>query len=160
MDSESSRCADCGLPIVDGVAECQRRFDELLAMHFGNPLYFSVHRLFVDAYCLQHPDRGCISFKSLASHLAHMCWSVERSGSSAVPSEMIRRWVERHPDLEKPPLPISRGTLTIADIVATSPGEHQESVRQWARDIWGAYASLHATARNWVTLAFNQRRGT
>jgi hypothetical protein len=34
--------------------------DEVLALHFGNAAYFGVHRLFVDTYCLQHPDRYCV----------------------------------------------------------------------------------------------------
>jgi hypothetical protein len=108
---DASTCSDCGLPQSDGVPACRALFDEVLAQHFENPAYFGVHRLFVDVYCLQHPDRGCISFKSFAAHAAHLCWSVERGGSRAVPSEPIRHWVERHPQLEKPALPRGRGTM-------------------------------------------------
>src|SRR5262245_2856337 len=137
MDSkgkDSPRCADCGLPVQDGVPECARLFDEVLAQHFTSAAHFGVHRLFVDAYCLQHPDRGCISFKSFAAHSAHLCWSLERGGSRAIGSERIRRWVERHPDLSKPPLPDSRGTITIAEVVrAATPPEHHQAVERWAQ---------------------------
>jgi hypothetical protein len=158
MNSDRERpttCADCGLPISGGVAECQTLFDELLAMHFTSPAYFGVHRLFVDAYCVQHPDRGCISFKSLAAHLAHLCWSLERGGGRAVPSEPIRRWVERHPHLPKPPLPEQRGTVTIAEVArATTPADHHAAVVRWAQATWDAYADLQPTARHWVDSAF------
>jgi hypothetical protein len=131
--------------------------DELLALHFSNASYFGVHRLFVDTYCLQHPDRYCASFKSLAAHLAHLCWTLEHGGTRAVPSEPIRRWVERNPHLQKPRLPSFRGSMTLADVVAAStPAEHHRAVEQWARATWDAYADLHTTARHWVTLALAQ----
>lgn len=148
------RCDGCGLSIAGGTTGCQSIMDEQLALHFGNAAYFGVHRLLVDAYSLQHPDRYCVSFKSLAAHLAHLCWTVERGGSRAVPSEAIRRWVERHPHLEKPPLPESRGTVTIADVArASTPAEHHRAVERWAAATWEAYAPLQSTARHWVDLA-------
>ncbi len=126
----------------------------------GQPeTYFGVHRLFVDIYCLQHPDQGCVSFKSLAAHLAHLCWSLEFKGNRAVPSEAIRRWVERHPHLEKPALPEHRGRMTVADVAkAENPAAHHQAVEQWARSTWDAYADLQSTARHWVTLAYEGDR--
>jgi hypothetical protein len=128
--------------------------DEILALHFSNVAYFGVHRLFVDVYSVQHPDRYCVSFKSLAAHLAHLCWSIEYQGSRAVPSEAIRRWVERHPQLEKPALPASRGALTIGDVAkAADAAAHHRGVQAWAQAAWDAHADLHAVARHWVTSA-------
>jgi hypothetical protein len=150
----TDRCTQCGLPIESGVPKCKTLFDEILALQFTHALYFGVHRLFVDAYCLQHPDHGCVSFKSFAAHLAHLCWSLERGGSRAVPNEQIRRWVERHPHLAKPPLPREHGALTIAH-VARSPSAdaHHRAVEEWARAVWAAYQPLHSLARTWVDLA-------
>jgi hypothetical protein len=128
--------------------------DELLARHFSDATYFGVHRLFVDTYCLQHPDRYCASFKSLAAHLSHLCWSLERGGSRAIPSEALRRWVERHPGLPKPELPAFRGALTISHVAkAPDAAAHGLAVNEWARDTWDAYSALHTTARQWVELA-------
>jgi hypothetical protein len=132
--ASSSQCGGCGLVVSGGTAGCQAIMDELLALHFSDVRYFGVHRLFVDTYCLQHPDRYCVSFKSLAAHLAHLCWSIEHSGSAAVPSEAIRRWVEHHPHLDKPDLPARRGVLTIADVAAASdPAAHHRAVQDGAR---------------------------
>jgi hypothetical protein len=128
--------------------------DELLARHFSEAAYFGVHRLFVDTYCLQHPDRYCASFKSLAAHLSHLCWSLEHGGSRAIPSEALRRWVERHPGLTKPALPDFRGTLTISHVArAPDVAAHSLAVDEWARSTWDAYSALHSTARHWVELA-------
>ena len=65
-----NRCEGCGLQVAGGTAGCQAILDQLLALHFGNATYFGVHRLFIDTYGLQHPERYCASFKSLAG------WSV------------------------------------------------------------------------------------
>ena len=154
----SDRCAGCGLTIAGGTAACQALMDELSARHFSDATYFGAHRLFVDAYCLQHPDRYCVSFKSLAAHLAHLCWSLERGGSRAVPSERIRKWVERHPHLEKPRLPAFRGEVTVIAVAqATTPAEHQREVDRWAKSTWDAHASVHAAARAWVDEALRTR---
>jgi hypothetical protein len=105
---------------------------------------------------MQHPDHGCVSFKSFAAHAMHLCWSLERGGSRALPSEGLRQWVERHPDWEKPVLPANRGELTIADVAYASPAEHHDAVSRWAADVWSAYAELHSTVRHWIDLAFTE----
>jgi hypothetical protein len=53
----------------------------LLARDFTDAAYFRVHRMIVDTYCLQHPDRYCVSAKSLAAHLTGLCWLIEHGGS-------------------------------------------------------------------------------
>ena len=152
-------CGGCGLTVPGGTAGCQSLMDECLALHFTQPAYFGVHRLFVDVYCVQHPERYCISFKSLAAHLGHLCWTLEHGGTRATPSEAIRKWVERHPHLEKPPLPAFRGAVTI-DLIhrAETPADHHEAVQRWAHSTWEAYAELHAIARRWVCSAFDEFR--
>ena len=116
-NSPDSRCSGCGLLVQDGTAGCQRIADELWAREFGDVTYFRVHRLTVDTYCLQHPDRYCASPKSLAAHLTGLCWLLERDGSRATGSQALRRWLNGAVRLEKPPLPASRGRLTVADVL-------------------------------------------
>jgi Family of unknown function (DUF5946) len=152
-----SRCAGCGLEIEGGADGCRAILNEMLALHFGNAAYFGAHRLFVDTYAVQHPDSYCVSFKSMAAHLAHLCWSLEHGGSRAVPSEAIRRWVERHPGLEKPPLGRVPYRVTVADVAGTSvAAEHHRAVLRWARATWEAHAELHATVRLWVKWALEE----
>ena|SRR5262244_2043292 len=66
------KCPDCGAP-VGGREECQKLFDEVIAREFSSPAYFGVHRITVDCYALQPPDRYCASFKSFAAHLSGLC---------------------------------------------------------------------------------------
>jgi Family of unknown function (DUF5946) len=79
----ADQCAGCGLAVPGGRAGCQSIMDELLALHFSDATYFGVHRLFVDTYCLPHPGQYCVSFKSLAAHLAHLCWSLEHQAEQS-----------------------------------------------------------------------------
>ena len=162
-EGSTEPCSGCGLQVPGGATGCQSIMDTLLALQFSHPAYFAVHRLFVDTYSMQHPERYCVSFKSLAAHLAHLCWSLECGGSRALPSEGIRRWVERQADSVKPALPELRGTVTIDSVArTTTPAEHHQAVEIWARATWEAYASLHSTARHWVDLALGgeKRRST
>src|SRR5688572_5210983 len=150
-------CSGCGIVITGGAMGCKALFDEQLALHVTDVTYFAIHRLFVDAYSLQH-DPYIASFKSFAAHLAHLCWSLEYGGSRAVPSEPIRAWVERNPTLEKPPLPARRGVVTIADVAAAAnAAAHRMAVDQWAKSVWDAYAALQPLAREWVGAALREK---
>jgi hypothetical protein len=123
------RCAGCGLVVPDGTAGCQRIIDEIWAREFGGVSYFRVHRMTVDTYCLQHPERYCASAKSLAAHLTGLCWLLEMEGLRAVGSEALRRWLNGAVRLEKPDVPSFRGRLTVASVRdAADPEAHARAV--------------------------------
>ena len=107
-------------------------------------------RLTIDVYCLQHPDRYCVSAKSLAAHLTGVCWALERGISEGGLRELQRR-LETRRDLVKPPIPATRGKLTVADIAqVVGPVDYMNALDRWARSTWAAYADLHETARAWI----------
>lgn len=144
-------CTGCGLVIENGTAGCHALFEEMTLRDFSDVRYGRVHRVLVDAYCLQHPERYCISAKSLAAHLCGTCDTVERNGSSGEINERLRRWLDGPGRLTKPPLPAFRGSVTIGDVAAAAtPEDHYAAVERWSRDVWAAYASLHAIARQWL----------
>jgi hypothetical protein len=126
-------------------------FHRLLARDFSDPTYFRVHRMLVDTYALQHPDRYCRSAKSFAAHLAGLAGLLEDGGSRAVGDERLRRWLDGPARLDRPTPPDDRGALTIADVAcASGPAEHAAAVERWARSTWAAYAPLHHLARRWL----------
>lgn len=161
MKETSERCSGCGLAVRGGEAGCQEIFDGQLARDFSDVAYFGVHRMLVDTYALQHPDRYCASAKSLAAHLTGLCWLVEHGGSRAVGSEALRRWLNGGPRLEKPEVPSFRGRLTIGDLPqGEDAGAHAQAVDCWARSTWEAYSALHPLARQWILQALTgQGRG-
>ncbi len=151
----TARCLGCGLLVRGGTSGCQAMMDELLARDFSDVTYFRYHRMFVDIYCLQHPDRYCISAKSLAAHLTGLCWFIDNDGSRAVGSESLRRWLNGTPPMEKPEIPSFRGERTIADVRDAPDSEaYGQAVELWARSTWKAYSILHSLARQWIQQAF------
>jgi hypothetical protein len=144
-------CEGCGLRVEGGTAGCQAMFDEFRAREMSElaPSYAST-RLTVDVYCLQHPERYCVSAKSLAAHLTGLGWAVERGGGEWG-LRALQRWLDSAPKLTKPALPERRGELTIADLAGAS--DYLEAQDRWARSTWAAYHELHETARAWIDAA-------
>ncbi|MGZ3699647.1 MAG: DUF5946 family protein [Bdellovibrionota bacterium] len=149
----SDRCSGCGMGIEGGTAGCGEIFNAFLERDFSDPAYFRYHRMVVDTYSLQHPDRYCASAKSLAAHLAGIYWMMEKSDARAVGSEALQRWLNGKSALVKPKLPAFRGKITIADVRAATPDQYGKAVETWARETWRAYASLHEVAREWIEAA-------
>ena len=147
-------CEGCGLHVAGGTAGCQAMFDEFRAREMSElaPSYAST-RLSVDVYCLQHPDRYCVSAKSLAAHLTGVGWAVERGGGEWG-LRQLQRWLDTGPKLQKPALPAGRGALTIADVAgAKDTDAYTGALDRWARSTWTAYSELHEIARSWIDAA-------
>jgi hypothetical protein len=158
--AEADRCAGCGLEIAGGTAGCQALFERLVGRDFTEVAYFTVHRMMVDVYALQHAERTCKSAKSFAAHLCGLCDLLERGASRAIGSDPLRAWLDGPTELERPQPPDFRGALTIAEVAAAEgPTEHARRVEAWARSTWEAYAPLHELAREWLDRAFAARRG-
>lgn len=144
-------CSGCGLVVKGGTKGCHEIFERLGARDFGNAAYSSVHRLMVDTFSLQHPDRYCKSAKSFAAHFTGLCAILEKGASPAVGNERLRRWLERRPRIQKPPAPPFRGKLTVGDVGgASDPDTYAAEVGRWARSTWEAYETLHPLAREWI----------
>lgn len=157
-DGASNVCSGCGLVVPNGTAGCHAIYDKLLVVDYSDAAYGQFHRMKVDAYCLQHPERYCISAKSLAAHLVGLCCAFEhRDDLSAL--DALQRWLSTNPSLEKPHLPSNRGAVTIADVYATTDLEaHNCAVQRWARSAWEAYSVLHPLAHRWLQDALACRR--
>jgi hypothetical protein len=153
--TESLECCNgCGLLIKGSTEACQAIFEELMERSFNDGLYFSVHRMVVDTYSLQHPDRYCKSAKSLAAHLCGLCQIIEEGANRAVGEEILRRWLDGRVSLNKPEIPEFRGELTIGDVrEAPDPLAYAEVVERWAVSTWQAYSPLHDLARKWLRRA-------
>ena len=144
-------CADCGAAVAEGRAGCLQIFEEILAREFSDYRYGKIHRLTVDAYSLQHPERYMRSGKSFAAHLTGMCAALEYEDALAV-NRAVQKWASTNPQIEKPAwLPARRGNITITYIhSAADAEEHIERVREWARAVWRAWSEHHALARQLI----------
>ncbi|MFZ0415001.1 MAG: DUF5946 family protein [Candidatus Acidiferrales bacterium] len=157
-DAAPNACSECGARIEGGRAGCQALFNELGARDFSDPRFGAMHELFVDAYCMQHPEPYCHSAKSYAAHLTRLCCGLEFGGKKHV-YDAIPRWLNANNKLEKPGTPAARGTMTIADVrTATTHEEYKQLVLSWAKCVWEAYASQHDLARRWLQDALAAKR--
>lgn len=159
-DGSTDACEGCGLVIDGGTAACQGLFEEILAQDFSDALRFGVHRMMVDTYSLQHPDRYCRSAKSLAAHLVGLCAILEAGASRAVGPAELRAWLDGPSPVSKPDIPPSRGALTIDHLRHRAPDEYARVVEEWAASTWSAYEPLHTLAREWLQRAMSESSPT
>jgi hypothetical protein len=63
----------------------------------------------------------------------------------------LRRWLNGERQIDKPPLPCFRGSLTVAVARdASDPLAYCEAVKRWAGATWEAYSGLHLLAHRWI----------
>jgi hypothetical protein len=151
-------CAGCGLQISGGTEGCQALFDEFrLRESVELATSYPSTRLTIDVYSVQHPDRYCVSAKSLAAHLTGLCWAVERGGGEWG-LRALQRWLDGPLEITKPVIPKNRGELTIADMATVvDASAYAAALDRWARSAWDAYSTLHEVAGSWVDDAVSQQ---
>lgn len=157
-----STCPGCGveLEVRDGPTHrylgstpaCWEKFGELLAREFGDTRYWPPHPLTVDAYAAQHPGlEATQTTHSAAFHLIGLCLVVERGVDLLDAARARQRTKGWHKTLAwlEPPVPL--GPVTVLDVLrATTPEEHDRSVRAWAESVWRAWRVHHETVRAWT----------
>jgi hypothetical protein len=150
----SEVCASCGLAVEGGTDGCQRVFESIGLREYEDVRFARYHRIVVDVYALQHPDRYGRSAKSFAAHLTGLCaWLEDEAGSQSV-NAAVQRWLSGPSPIERPALPTSYGTITIRELVREGdPVHYGVALRRWARSTWDAYAPLHAITRFWIAAA-------
>lgn len=162
--AKEARCPSCGAPDVEGLEGCHRLFEDLMSREFSQPELFRVHRLTVDCYSMQHPEKYMVSAKSWVAHVTGMCWSLEGDDGFEV-SVSLSRWLDGNPSLPRfsSPPPGKRGELTVQHVhSAPDSAGHVARVREWALSVWAAWAEHHEQAREWVRIAdqrFRPRKG-
>ncbi len=95
-------CHECGAAL-GGVDGCVAAINELLVRAQADAQYAGLYRLAFDCFCMQHPERQCVSAKSYAAHLMGLCHGLERH---AVPLTYwaIPKWLNTPRALVKPPV--------------------------------------------------------
>ena len=144
-------CSSCGLAVAGGIEGCQRLFESIGLREYEDMRFARYHRIVVDVYAMQHPDRYGRSAKSFAAHLTGLCAWLEDESTAMATNAAVQRWLNGPSLIAKPTPPPTYGALTIRELVDTDdPIRYGEALLEWARSTWVAYASLHATAREWI----------
>jgi hypothetical protein len=150
----SETCSSCGLAVAGGIDGCQRLFESIGLREYEDMRFGRYHRIVVDVYAMQHPDRYGRSAKSFAAHLTGLCaWLEDEAGAPEV-NAAVQRWLSGPSPIEKPSVPTTYGALTVRELVdEADPVRYGDALRRWARSTWDAYASLHSIARLWIATA-------
>jgi len=157
MPRATRACPGCGIEMprserhydrkFNASAECWSLFEEVLTAEFQNAVLFGqVHQLTVDAYAVQHAG-GVHPDKSVCIHLAGLYLVLERGVAPVEVPPRLQRLAQRASWPHLAP-PVARAGLTVYDVaLADSPESHARIVRDWAAQVWRAWAPHHDTAR-------------
>lgn len=135
---------------------CWAAYGEVLIREYTDPGYYSIHRLTVDSYAVQHPGQPSPqSIQSVAIHLISLCLVLEcgldlqrATQAMQITAKDKGRFVWLSP-------PQSPGTVTVADVrAAASVQKHQDLVRAWAASAWTAWSAHHAVIHAWLPAGF------
>jgi Family of unknown function (DUF5946) len=147
----------CGL---ESGQKCKELFEAILAKEFSDYRYGKIHRLTVDAYCLQHPDVYMVSAKSFAAHLVGMYCAMKYDGDADLLKD-LQKWLNGKKQLVKPAMLKEFGDLTISHLaVAKDADDHSKLVKEWAESAWESYAVYHDLAKDWIEKAQNKQQNS
>ncbi|MDP9251421.1 MAG: DUF5946 family protein [Chloroflexota bacterium] len=88
----SEVCAGCGVAVDGGTEGCQRLFESIGLHEYEDMRFARHHRIVVDVYAMQHPDRYGRSAKSFAAHLTGLCAWLEDEDDPIRYGGALRRW--------------------------------------------------------------------
>jgi hypothetical protein len=153
----SETCSSCGVAVAGGREGCQRLFESIGLREYEDMRFGRYHRIVVDVYAMQHPDRYCRSAKSFAAHLTGLCAWLDNEVESQSVNAAVQRWLSGPSPIEKPPQPTGYGAVTIRELVdEDDPLRYGDALRRWARSTWTAYAPFQAIARVWIVTALGE----
>lgn len=149
MEDSSSVCPGCGLrlpasggmtnPAYAASAECLKLFHELSFYTLSHRDPFFIHQVAVDAYMAQHgPDDGKpigITFALVGLYLLCEKGYTGREVQLAhiALAQTSKTW-------QRFTLPMPRGTMTVADVMAAAPGDERDAaMKKWAASVWDAW---------------------
>lgn len=142
-------CDGCQRKIAGGQDACREDFDRLMARNYSDPQLFRTHRLFVDTYALQHPDKFCVSAKAFYAHFLDLCAILERGASAATGYAPLQEWLNGEVCLEKPHIRSWHAGYTLEYLTdLNTPEAWSSSTLEWAKSVWSAYRKLHPWARH------------
>jgi len=163
MGTASIRCVGCGAlvpdivgpthPYMESSPGCWQTYGEVLAREYSNPDFRTLLRLTADTFAVQHPGQpSSQSIQSVCGHLMSLFLILERAASFSYADRALELALRETGRFRWLTPPSSLGEITVVDVRgSTSPAEHDQKVRAWARSTWSAWAPHHDTIREWIS---------
>ena len=157
-----SKCFSCGgefpelagpvYPYMKSTPGCWATFGEVLSREYSDRRYFSVHRLTVDSYAVQHPgstDRQ--SVQSVALHLIRLCMFLEHDLTAEKANDLMLEAGKYKNIFTRLSPPSDMGEITCADVAEMdTEKKHKQMTLEWARSSWEAWSLHHEKIRSWL----------
>jgi hypothetical protein len=133
---------------------CWAIYGEVLVKEYTDRRYYSIHRLTVDTYAVQHPGTPSRqTIQSVAIHLINLFLALERGYDFERATEAMRQALRHREEYVWLEPPASPGAMTVLDMAkAKNFPEHEGLVKRWAKSVWDAWSPHHETIRRWAGL--------
>ena len=137
---------------IGAVAGCWNIYGKVLAKEFSKSVKPVTHRLIVDTYAVQHPgNESQLTIQSVAVHLLGLFFILEKQFDVDTTNNLIKRALLQKDKFYWLNPPVTRGRITITDIYKSKTLEdHETQVRDWAKEVWSAWAEQHKAVNNWA----------
>jgi|SRR5215216_145661 len=129
----------------------QDAYDELCCytLAHGDPRF--IHQHVVDAFAAQKADSNTKRI-GLAFALIGLYLQVEKQFSGKEVQRVHILLAQRKRDWPSFPLPVERGSITAAEVLACPAGAaRDEAIDDWCRSVWTAYRESHPHLRKLVS---------
>jgi Family of unknown function (DUF5946) len=164
MANKREYCDECGVPVdgsgpdtgphayFGGHPGCYGLFNEVIAREFSDAAYFSVHRLTVDTYAVQHPgsDKDRRAVQSVNIHLMALYLAIEARAANPQIVHTLKKAASKGKTIFEPlsrPEPAAY-MMTVGDVLkADNAQQHCKFVREWAEATWQAWQEHHSLAK-------------
>ena len=159
---KTTKCFSCNAEIPDIEGEvhrymdsspgCWKLFGQILEKEYSDPLYWSNHRITVDAFAVQHFGRPSPqAIQSVNLHLASLYLIYNKGFDVKLADKGLTTLAKYKSELFWLVPPNNVGEITVADILkAQTAEEHCQLVFEWGKSVWDAWVIHHQTIKNFV----------
>ena len=114
-------------------------FEELslYTLAHGSPRF--IHQHAVDAFAAQMANESTKTIKIFFG-LMGLYLYIEKGFSGREVQRAHMNLAKKRLELPRPELPVERGSVTVADVMAAEPGEARDrAIEEWCASVWEAY---------------------
>ena len=126
----------------------QEQFDELsfYTLAHGDPQF--IHQNVVDAFAAQHADETTKPIKIIFA-LVGLYLTLEHGYTGKQVQRIHMQLAAHRKHWPRPELPTERGSVAVAEVLATPPGEaRDQAIRNWCESVWQPYRPARELIRN------------
>jgi len=132
------------------VQSIREKYFELLYYTLSHPEPAFIHQLVVDTFTAQQADFStkpiAIVFALIGLHL-----HIDKGYTGKQVQQAHIQLANRRKHLPVLPLPEERGNLTVADVVASKPGDERDAlIESWCKSVWNAYHAVQDQIKDLV----------